>query len=114
MGTIEVAPILDSHEQQPKRDDPIFNLLVEEWSKMKENREGSTNSMILAGILALLQFTCYKDLRSLSVKECFAFHESRRLCHFLDSIPLLPKHSTDDSQHPFPTHFLVWTDEEVE
>ena len=43
--------------------------------------------------------------------RCHAFFEI-----LLDAMPLLPQHDggSNNNQHPFPTHFLYWSDDEIE
>ncbi|KAL7489409.1 hypothetical protein ACHAW6_015007 [Cyclotella cf. meneghiniana] len=99
-------------------------MLVEMWDKDltpvkksgEETQEGKRLA-VLAGIVAHLQLLRYKDRSpavTSEIKEGFALEESRRLGTFLDAMPLLPQHSTKGDRHPFPTHFLFWTDDEIE
>eukprot|EP00804_Cyclotella_cryptica_P018841 CCRYP_018293-RB/>CCRYP_018293-RB protein AED:0.37 eAED:0.37 QI:212/-1/0/1/-1/1/1/0/297 len=121
---IDATSILDSYKLHSKQDDAVFNMLVEMWEKDlkpvkksgEETQEGKRLA-VLAGIVAHLQLSRYKDLSSSvtsPVEEGFALDESRRLGAFLDAMPLLPQHSTEVNRHPFPTHFLFWTDDEIE
>lgn len=124
IGMLDATSILDGYKNQTKRDDKVLNMLCEMWEKDfvpskksgQESEEGKRLA-VLAGVVAHLQLVRYKDLTSwvaTDVKEGFALDESRRLGPFLDSMPLLPRHSDASNRHPFPTHFLFWTEEEVE
>ena len=121
---LDATSILDGYKKQTKRDDKVLNMLCEMWEKDlvpskksgQESEEGKRLA-VLAGVVAHLQLVRYKDLTSwvaTDVKEGFALDESRRLGPFLDSMPLMPRHSDANNRHPFPTHFLFWTEEEVE
>eukprot|EP00986_Skeletonema_menzelii_P002473 scaffold670_cov136-Skeletonema_menzelii.AAC.7 len=128
VGMIDAASILDS---APEGEDAVFDMLNEMWNKedssktnaKKEEKEGNQEGKrlaVLAGVIAHLQLTRYKDKTAWTaneVKEGHALEESRRLGLFLDAMPLLPQVPSPDNcrlQHPFPTHFLYWDDEEIE
>jgi len=126
VGMIDAASILDSYNEEEGKDE-VLNKLKEMWSKElastdKQKSEEGIRLAVLAGVIAHLQLTRYKDLTSWttsnSIKEgSCALEHSRRLGLFLDAMPLLPQHEQHDSnnnQHPFPTHFLYWTDDEVQ
>ena len=118
VGMIDAGSILGA---APKGEDAVFDMLNEMWAKQQESsstQEGKRLA-VLVGIIAHLQLTRYKDKTAWTsnlVKEGFALEESRRLGLFLDAMPLLPQQSTpnEPQQHPFPTHFLYWDDEEIE
>lgn len=131
VGMIDAASILDSPQlKQQKGQDAVMDMLSEMWNKefasvnksKLETQEGRRLA-VLAGLIAHLQLTRYKDLTAVEsnlstwnnnlVKEIFALDESRRLGLFLDAMPLLPQHSSENN-HPFPTHFLYWADDEIQ
>lgn len=124
VGMIDAASILDSYNEEDYDErDEVMCMLKDMWnkelssSKSKENSEEGKRLAVLAGLVAHLQLTRYKDLTSWTanaVKEGHALEQSRRLGLFLDAMPLLPQHDEDATQHPFPTHFLYWTDDEVQ
>lgn len=122
VGMIDASSILDSYTDI---EDEVLNMLKEMWSKelastkSKQNSEEGKRLAVLAGIIAHLQLTRYKDLTSWTtsaVKEGYALEQSRRLGLFLDAMPLLPQHQSNNNnqQHPFPTHFLYWDDDEIQ
>lgn len=127
VGMIDAASILDA---APKGEDAVLDMLNEMWNKeiaesnnnnTKPSSEEGKRLAILAGIIAHLQLTRYKDLTAWTanvIKEGFALEQSRRLGPFLDAMPLLPQRPTSNNQqqrqHPFPTHFLYWDDDEIE
>lgn len=123
---IDAASLLDA---APKGEDAVLDMLNEMWSKeiaesnnsTKPSSEEGKRLAILAGIIAHLQLTRYKDLTAWTanvIKEGFALEQSRQLGPFLDAMPLLPQRTTSNNQqqrhHPFPTHFLYWDDDEIE
>lgn len=132
VGMIDAASILDSYEETEGDDnnggDEVLTMLKEMWSKelastkSRETSEEGKRLAVLAGIIAHLQLTRYKDVMawtSDAVKEgSYALEQSRRLGPFLDAMPLLPQHkdnvSENNPRHPFPTHFLYWTDDEIQ
>ena len=98
VGMIDASSILGSYTD---REDEVLNMLKEMWSKelastkSKQNSEEGKRLAVLAGIIAHLQLTRYKDLTSWTtsaVKEGYALEQSRRLGLFLDAMPLLPQH----------------------
>lgn len=129
VGMIDAASILDA---APKGEDAVLDMLNEMWNKEvaesnnntkpdSENSQEGKRLAILAGIIAHLQLTRCKDLTAWTanvIKEGFALEQSRRLGPFLDAMPLLPQRPTSNNQqqrqHPFPTHFLYWDDDEIE
>jgi len=128
VGMIDAASILDSYDEI-EGDDEVLKMLKEMWNKEMEsanNRENSEEGKrlaVLAGIIAHLQLVRYKDVTSMTsnlVKEGYALDQSRRLGLFLDAMPLLPQHANNidnnnqQRKHPFPTHFLYWTDDEIQ
>ena len=83
-------------------------------AKDKEASEDGKRLAVLAGVIAHLQLTRHKDKTawtSNEVKEGHALRESRRLGPFLDAMPLLP---TPDGKNPMPTHYLYWSDDEIQ
>lgn len=126
VGMIDAASILDSYNEEEHGQDEVLSKLKEMWSKElastdKQKSEEGIRLAVLAGVIAHLQLTRYTDLTSLtttsnSIKEGsnYALEQSRRLGLFFDAMPLLPQHDTNNNQHPFPTHFLYWTDDEVQ
>lgn len=123
VGMIDAASILDSYNEEEGRDE-VLTLLKESWSRKelastsKENSDDGKRLAILAGIIAHLQLTRFKDITynaSVKGESSYALDQSRRLGLFLDAMPLLPQRDDDNSQtHPFPTHYLYWTDDEIE
>lgn len=125
VGMIDATSILDAYNEEKGRDE-VLSKLKEMWSKElasndKQKSEQGIRLAVLAGVIAHLQLTRYKDLTSWtaskSIKEgSYALEQSRRLGLFLDAMPLLPQHdgNNNNNQHPFPTHFLYWTDDEVQ
>jgi len=129
VGMIDAASILDSYNEVEGGDE-VLNMLKEMWNKElastnnRQNSEEGKRLAVLAGIIAHLQLIRYKDVTSWTtnqIKEGYALDQSRRLGLFLDAMPLLPQHDNDDNSnsndqqaHPFPTHFLYWTDDEVQ
>jgi len=125
VGMIDAASILDS---APEGEDAVFDMLNVMWNKgvaseknkkKGEDTQGGKRLAVLVGIIAHLQLTRYKDKTAWTaneVKEGHALEESRRLGLFLDAMPLLPQQPTPNNplQHPFPTHFLYWDDDEIE
>jgi len=125
VGMIDAASILDS---APEGEDAVFDMLNVMWNKgvasEKNKKKGEDTQegkrlAVLVGIIAHLQLTRYKDKTAWTaneVKEGHALEESRRLGLFLDAMPLLPQQPTPNNplQHPFPTHFLYWDDDEIE
>mmetsp|Transcript_16061 Transcript_16061/g.24877 ORF Transcript_16061/g.24877 Transcript_16061/m.24877 type:complete len:648 (+) Transcript_16061:166-2109(+) len=125
VGMIDAASILDS---APEGEDAVFDMLNVMWNKgvasEKNKKKGEDTQegkrlAVLVGIIAHLQLTRYKDKTAWTaneVKEGHALEESRRLGLFLDAMPLLPQQSAPNNplQHPFPTHFLYWDDDEIE
>jgi hypothetical protein len=123
VGMIDAASILDA---APVGGDAVLDMLNEMWNKelapvnkkVEETQEGKRLA-VLAGIIAHLQLTRYKDLSSWTanlIKDGYALKQSRRLGLFLDAMPLLPQQPTSNNQpqqHPFPTHFLYWDDDEI-
>lgn len=122
VGMIDVASILDA---APEGEDAVFDMLKQMWNKQlasvksgEDTQEGKRLA-VLAGIIAHLQLTRYKDKTAWTanlVKDGHALEQSRRLGLFLDAMPLLPQRSTPNHplQHPFPTHFLYWDEDEIE
>ena len=113
VGMIDVASILDA---APEGEDAVFDMLNLTWKGEDTQEEEGKRLAILAGVMAHLQLTRYKDKTALTanlVKDGHALEQSRRLGLFLDAMPLLPQQS-NNPQHPFPTHFLYWDDEEIE
>ena len=127
VGMIDAASILDSYDEQ-EGDDAVLTALKEMWNKEfassnKENSDEGKRFAVLAGIIAHLQLTRYKDVTSWTsnaIKEgSYALEQSRRLGSFLDAMPLLPLHekntaNNQQQNHLFPTHFLYWSDDEVQ
>ncbi len=123
VGMVDAASILDSYNEEEGRDE-VLTMLKESWNRKelafasKENSDDGKRLAILAGIIAHLQLTRYKDMTSnTSVKggASYALDQSRRLGLFLDAMPLLPQRDNMNSQtHPFPTHYLYWTDDEIQ
>ncbi|KAL7445613.1 hypothetical protein ACHAXM_009947 [Skeletonema potamos] len=126
VGMIDAASILDA---APDGEDLVFDMLKKMWNKqlasVKNKKSGEDTQegkrlAVLAGIIAHLQLTRYKDKTAWTAdlaKDGYALDQSRRLGLFLDAMPLLPQRSTTSNnplQHPFPTHFLYWEDDEIE
>lgn len=126
VGMIDAASILN---EAPEGEDAVIDKLIEMWNKqLSSEKDGKRGEVmqegnrlaVLVGIIAHLQLTRYKDKTAWTaneVKEGYALEQSRRLGLFLDAMPLLPQRPTPNNsplQHPFPTHFLYWDDEEVE
>ena len=133
------AGILDSYQDfnatYGHDGDAVLNQLCNMWNntftpiQKKQDSEEGTRLAVLAGIVAHFQLCRYKDKTSWVAKDVkedgFGVGESRRLGSFLDAMPLLPSVNLQDksdsiqdaneeaAQHPFPTHFLFWTEEEV-
>ena len=129
---IDIASILDSYNNDVEQDDAVLDLLkVMYESKTRDDGtttdDGGKRLAILAGILAHLQLTRYKDTNNISSSSTtstttttksnmYALEQSRRLGLFLDAMPLLPatQHQQSDRNHPFPTHYLYWKDDEID
>eukprot|EP00804_Cyclotella_cryptica_P018825 CCRYP_018291-RA/>CCRYP_018291-RA protein AED:0.00 eAED:0.00 QI:119/1/1/1/0/0/2/691/645 len=124
VGMIDATSMIKSYKLHAKQDDAVFNMLVEMWetgsrpiNNTRDKTQEGQRLLVLSGIVAHLQIVRYKDLSSSvtsEVKAGFALDESRRLGAFLDAMPLLLQHVRKGDRHPFPTHFLFWTGEEVE
>jgi len=127
VGKIDATSILDSYNEDEKGKDEVFAILKEMWNKEFGANTENTNSdegkrlAVLAGIIAHLQLTRYKDMKDITSEQqeegsegiSYALEQSRRLELFLDAMPLLPQHNNDDN-HPFPTHYLYWNDDEIQ
>ena len=127
---IDIASILDSYNNDVEQDDAVLDLLkVMYESKTRDDGtaadDGGKRLAILAGIIAHLQLTRYKDTNNISSSSSttttskssmYALEQSRRLGLFLDAMPLLPatQHHQSDRNHPFPTHYLYWKDDEID
>ncbi|KAL7548347.1 hypothetical protein ACHAWF_011633 [Thalassiosira exigua] len=119
VGMIDAASILDSYNEEEGGDE-VLTMLKEMWCKElaatnKGNSEEGKRLAVLAGIIAHLQLTRYKDKNSWtsnSIKEGYALEQSRHIGQFLDAMPLLPQ--PNGQLHPFPTHFLYWTEDEIQ
>lgn len=126
VSMIDIASILDPYNNDEQ--DAVLKLLKEMWEckTINDVDGGGKHLAILAGIIAHLQLTRYKDtsISSSTIstkstsKSMYALEQSRRLGLFLDAMPLLPNtqdhNDTSTPEHPFPTHYLYWTDEEIE
>jgi len=127
VGKIDASSILDSYNEDEEGRDEVFAILKEMWNKEFAANTENTNSdegkrlAVLAGIIAHLQLTRYKDMKDITSEQqeegsegiSYALKESRRLGLFLDAMPLLPQHNNED-KHPFPTHYLYWNDDEIQ
>jgi hypothetical protein len=119
IGMIDAASILDSYSEEEGDNEVVLKALREMWNEEKMESDEGKRLAVLAGSIAHLQLTRFRDTSSSelnSVRSTYSLEQSRRLGLFLDAMPLLPKHNTDShwQRHPFPTHFLYWTDDEVE
>ena len=141
VGMIDATSILDSYdtEKDEDDDDEVFDMLKEMWNKEFASTSNNNNSdegkrlAVLAGIIAHLQLTRCKDhhvsttttsnnnnnntaAAATSHSSSYALKQSRRLGLFLDAMPLLPQTAKQqqNDKHPFPTHFLYWTDDEIQ
>ena len=122
VGMIDAGSILDN---VTKGEDEVLDMLNQmraesESSSDVMNEHGSGTNVgqrlaVLVGIIAHLQLTRYKEKTDdiNLVQEGYALQQSRRLGLFLDAMPLLPQQPTPKN-HPFPTHFLYWDDDEIE
>lgn len=119
IGMIDARSILDGFDAG-EDDDAVLSMLSDMWknevkhAKDKEVSEDGKRLAVLAGCLAHLQLTRFKDKTawtSNEVNEGHALRESRRLGPFLDAMPLLP---TPDGTNPMPTHYLYWSDDEIQ
>lgn len=119
IGMIDARSILDGFDAG-EDDDSVLSMLSDMWknevkhAKDKEVSEDGKRLAVLAGCLAHLQLTRFKDKTawtSNEVNEGHALRESRRLGPFLDAMPLLP---TPDGTNPMPTHYLYWSDDEIQ
>ena len=129
VGRIDATSILDSYNEEEEGKDEVFAILKEMWNKEFGDNTENTNSdegkrlAVLAGIIAHLQLTRYKDMKDTTNEEekeenqsedtSYASKESRRSGNFLDAMPLLPQHN-NNNKHPFPTHYLYWEDDEIQ
>ncbi|KAL9189652.1 hypothetical protein ACHAXT_009327 [Thalassiosira profunda] len=122
VGMIDAASILDGYRESDGKD-TVLDVLQEMWDKelvatKKEESQEGKRLAVLAGIIAHLQLTRYKDKTawtSTAVKGGYALEQSQRLGLFLDGMPLLPQYADPKNErHPFPTHFLYWTDDEIQ
>jgi len=124
---IDASSILDSYIEGEGDDDEVLQLLKEMWSEdlasttTKQESDEGKRLAVLAGVIAHLQLIRFRDLSSSVpnlMESSYSLEQSRRLGLFLDAMPLLPQHNIDhhrqQQRHPFPTHFLYWTDDEVE
>ena len=125
VAVIDAATIIEAYKRNStQQHDQVMDMLVKLWhgiepltlseredgeiDVLKERRQSKSD--VLAALVAHLQLVRYKDLDdSIEVKAGFALDESRRLGHFLDSMPLLPRKS---DSHPFPSNFLFWKEKE--
>jgi len=131
VGVIDASLLLcDPDGRIDKENDTVMKMLREMWKKelspspnsTTENTQEGKRLAVLAGLIAHLQLTRYKDMMNPSSDDSesvsLAVEQSRRLGSFLDAMPLLPQHEAakfaHQSRHPFPTHFLYWTDDEVQ
>jgi hypothetical protein len=127
VSMIDASSILDSYNEEEGDDDEVLKLLKVMWSEdlasttTKQESDEGKRLAVLAGVIAHLQLTRFRDLTSSvpnSMGSLYSLERSRRLGLFLDAMPLLPQHNIDNhrqqQRHPFPTHFLYWTDDEVE
>ncbi|KAL7508069.1 hypothetical protein ACHAXN_005147 [Cyclotella atomus] len=126
VNMIDASSILTGYTNNNKKQggqDAALDMLCEMWNKdlasSKNNQDlGEGKRLaVLAGIITHLQIVRYKDLTSwvaTDVKEgSYALEASRRLGVFLDAMPLMPSQS-QSNDNPFPTHFLFWTEDEIE
>lgn len=133
----------DSINKQLCRRDAVLDMLCEMWNKElvsvsdeKQDLGDGKRLAVLAGIIAHLQIVRHKDLTETATDTTnnadvddekltsYALDTSRRLGTFLDAMPLLPNHNcsseshlndgNDNNHNPFPTHFLFWTEDEIE
>ncbi|KAL3766808.1 hypothetical protein ACHAW5_009700 [Stephanodiscus triporus] len=123
VGMVDAASILDLYNEEEGRDE-VLTLLKDMWNRKElatseGNSEDGKRLAIFAGIIAHLQLTRYKDMKSNTSGEgvsSYALNQSRRLALFLDAMPLLPQRddNINSRTHPFPTHYLYWTDDEIQ
>ncbi|KAL3822600.1 hypothetical protein ACHAXA_006385 [Cyclostephanos tholiformis] len=131
VGMIDASSILDSYDEggEDGRDD-VLTLLKGTWDGGGVGCggiDGGKRLAILAGVVAHLQLTRYADTTAdASIggggSTSYALEQSRRHSLFLDAMPLLPRRQYDDvdvddrrrHRHPFPTHYLYWTDDEID
>lgn len=134
---VDEVPIIDAYDlisgysKTNSNDDAVMNKLTKSWYGIhsfdvndKGDVKKSTDSNlsrydVLDGILAHLTLTRYRDLSpSHTVKDGYILQESRRLGHFLDSMPLFPNigYTGRDplEKHPFPTAILFWKEKEFD
>ena len=142
VGVIDASLLLcDNDGRIDKENDAVMKMLLEMWNKeltpsqnsSSENTQEGKRLAVLAGLIAHLQLTHCKDVVSNASNKnwdggipSLALEQSRDLGAFLDAMPLLPllpqTHDAANSsppqvgatRHPFPTHFLYWTDDEVQ
>jgi hypothetical protein len=125
VSMIDAASILDSYNEE-EGDDAVLQMLKEMWNEdlsatTQQDSDEGKRLAVLAGIIAHLQLIRFRDKSIYQTHRwmgaSYSLEHSRRLGLFLDAMPLLPKSNTTNKhnqQHPFPTHFLYWTDDEVE
>jgi hypothetical protein len=135
VGIIDISSLLDAYDEEEDGRDEVLISLRGMWKGMDGQGGGGGGSggddddgggkrlAILAGIVAHLQLTRYADLRfnvsGGGEKSKYALDASRRLSGLLDAMPLLPRIDYDDEDnrgrdHPFPTHYLFWSDDEID
>ena len=92
-------------------DGPVKERLSELLEEAIECKNKRRMASILAGAVAHLHLMKLRRRQQMGVEDNSTVDDPIDL--FLDVLPMLPTENPDDD-HPFPSHVLFWTDEQIE
>ena len=94
-------------------DGPVKRRLTELLEEATASKNKRRMASILAGAIAHLHLMKLRRRQQVSAEGLGDVVGKEPIDLFLDVLPMLPTENTD-SEHPFPSHCLFWTDEQIE